>query len=370
VRNDAEDARAQLLLEAVHHRQHHDQRRDAEREPEHRNQRDEGDEAVADQQLGCAPTRCICAPSAPGANADAALVVPAHLNPAAALCPGLNTLISRCSHRRRGALCDSFAIVSASSAKTNSICAPGATSRRRRHLAGRRPSFNHAGTFHAAAVDRWYLQLPAGTELGRFDVLPLSAVAGRSVGRQLPATPETRWLRQMLNEAQMILHQHPANARREDEGRSTINSLWLWGAGKLPTGGAGEFAGLWSDQPLARGLGRAAAIPVQGVPENAAALLARSPPGSRQMLLLDALQSPVQYEDSEAYRATLLDLEARWFAPLQKALAGGRMQRLRLVATTAYGALAWDSDRQAQWQLWRRPQPLAATAQALARGER
>jgi hypothetical protein len=66
----------------------------------------------------------------------------------------------------------------------------------------------------------------------------------------------------------------------------------------------------------------------------------------------------------------LLDLEARWFAPLQKALAGGRMQRLRLVATTAYGALAWDSNRQAQWQLWRRPQPLAATAQALARGER
>jgi hypothetical protein len=230
--------------------------------------------------------------------------------------------------------------------------------------------FSDRGTFHAAAADRWYLQLPADTALGCFDVLPLSAVAGRSVGRQLPVTPEARWLRQMLNEAQMILHQHPANARREDEGRSTINSLWMWGAGKLPTGGAGEFAGLWSDQPLARGLGRAAAILVQGVPENAAALLARSPPGSRQMLLLDALQSPVQYEDSEAYRATLLDLEARWFAPLQKALAGGRMQRLRLVATTAYATLAWNTDRLVQWQLWRRPQPLAATAQALARGER
>jgi hypothetical protein len=101
---------------------------------------------------------------------------------------------------------------------------------------------------------------------------------------------------------------------------------------------------------------------------------ARCSPGHRpaaaSCCVLDALQSPVQYEDGDAYRATLLDLEARWFAPLQKALAGGRMQRLRLEATTAYAALAWESDRQAQWQLWRRPQPLAATAQALARGER
>ena len=86
-------------------------------------------------------------------------------------------------------------------------------------------------------------------------------------------------------------------------------------------------------------------------------------------LVLDALQSPVQYEDADAYRAGLLDLEARWFAPLQKALAGGRIQRLRLEASTAYAALAWDTDRRAQWQLWRRPQPLAATAQVLARGD-
>jgi hypothetical protein len=57
----------------------------------------------------------------------------------------------------------------------------------------------------------------------------------------------------------------------------------------------------------------------------------------------------------DAYRAALLELEARWFAPLQKALASGKLRRLRLQATTAYAALAWDTDRQAQWQLWRRP---------------
>ncbi len=228
--------------------------------------------------------------------------------------------------------------------------------------------FSDHGRFHAIAADRWYLQLAGDTDLGRFDVLPLSAVAGRSVGRQLPETAEARWLRRLLNETQMILHQHPANARREDAGRSTINSLWLWGAGRLPAQTPNPFASVWSDLALARGLGHASGVPVHRVPAGAGELLERAAPGSRQLLVLDALQSPVQYEDAEAYRAGLLELEARWFAPLQKALAGGRVQRLRLEASTAYAALVWESDRNAQWKLWRRPQPLAATAQALARG--
>jgi hypothetical protein len=107
----------------------------------------------------------------------------------------------------------------------------------------------------------------------------------------------------------MVLHQHPANERREDEGRSTINSLWLWGAGQLPTGASAGFAGVWSDNVLARGLGRAFNVPVHAVPGDAGTLLAQAPRGSRQLLVLDALQSPVQYEDADAYRAELLDLD-------------------------------------------------------------
>jgi hypothetical protein len=41
VGGNAEDARAQLLLEAVHDRQHHDQRRHPERDAQHRGDRDE-----------------------------------------------------------------------------------------------------------------------------------------------------------------------------------------------------------------------------------------------------------------------------------------------------------------------------------------
>ena len=228
--------------------------------------------------------------------------------------------------------------------------------------------FSGIGSFHVATADRWYLQLAATTVLDKFDVPPLSAVAGRRVEQQLPATPQTANLRKLLNESQMVLHGHPANAARESAGRLPINSLWLWGAGALPPRMGKNFTAVWSGNPLALGLGRAAGIPTQAVPHDAATLLASRTPGSHHLVVLDELLGPVQYQDSEAYRAALLALEQRWFAPLQKALASGKLKQLRIEASTAYGALAWESSRGEQWKLWRRAQPLASVALQLATG--
>jgi hypothetical protein len=183
------------------------------------------------------------------------------------------------------------------------------------------------------------------TDLGRFEVPPLSVVAGRSVVRQLPETAEARWLRRLLNEAQMVLHEHPANRQREDAGRATINSLWLWGAG-VPAaphrrGADSPASGAISCWPRPRARFRR---PGAGAARRRHALLAQAPAGSRQLLVLDALQR-VQYEDGDAYRKQLLALDARWFAPLQQALAGGRIKRLRLEALDGLRMLAWESGR-------------------------
>ncbi len=239
--------------------------------------------------------------------------------------------------------------------------------------------FSALGTFHVAAADRWYFQCSKTTDLGAtgdFDVPPLSAIAGRFVDRQLPVAQKTQWLRKLLNEAQMVLHGHPANAAREDAGRLPINSLWLWGAGTLPERAENQgrhFDGLWSTHPLAVGLGRAAGVPTHAMPPDAATLLARLAqlaqlaPGSHHLVLLEDLLGPVQYQNGDGYRSALQTLETRWFAPLRRALAGGGLKQLRLEASTAYGALRWESRRADQWRLWRRAQPLATVAQNLAK---
>jgi hypothetical protein len=234
--------------------------------------------------------------------------------------------------------------------------------------------FCEVGRFHVVAADRWYLQLSAASKLGalkdidELDMPPLSAMAGRSVEKQLPDTPQAKGLRQLLNEAQMLLHAHPANEARESAGHLAINSVWLWGAGTQPAHTGSPFDGLWSSLPLAVGLGRAAGIPTNAVPANAGVLLASAAPGSRQLVVLDDLLGPVQYENGEDYRGALLALESRWFAPLQKALAAGKLKQLRIEASTAYGALCWESTRSDQWKFWRRAPPLASLAMALAKG--
>lgn len=222
------------------------------------------------------------------------------------------------------------------------------------------------GRFHVAAAGRWYLRLADPRLAQGFATPPLSAVAGRRIDQLLGETAPARRLHALFNEAQMLLHAHPINQRREDAGRLPINSLWLWGAGALTPRRESDFDGLWSSDPLALGLARAAGVPTHGLPVDAATLLEHAAPDTRQLIVLEDLLGPAQYEMGEAYRAAIEGLEQRWFAPLRQALAGGRISALRIEAPTAYAALAWDSTRREQWKLWRRARPLAALAKELA----
>ena len=222
------------------------------------------------------------------------------------------------------------------------------------------------GRFHVAAPERWYLTLTDSTLADTLDTPPLSAVAGRRIDRLLPATPSLRRLRALHNEAQMLLHAHPLNAQRENDGRLAINSLWLWGAGALPARRESDFDGVWSNNPLALGLARAAGVPTHRLPVDAATLFDHAAPDTRQLIVLEDLQTPVLYQHGEDYRSALAGLETRWFAPLRAALASGKISALRIEASTAYAALVWETSRREQWKLWRRAQPLVALAQELA----
>ena len=228
------------------------------------------------------------------------------------------------------------------------------------------------GRFHVAVAERWYLQLADTLLADGFDSPPLSAVAGRSIEDLLTETSQARSLRKLINEIQMLMHAHPINRQRENAGRLPINSLWLWGAGSLPprtdSDAPCRFDGVWSSDPLALGLARAAGVPTHRVPADAATLLEHAAPDTSHLVVLDDLLGPVHYENGEHYRGAIAALEKRWFAPLHAALSAGKIKQVRIEASTAYALLAWKSRRSDLWRFWRRPQPLAALAKELAKG--
>lgn len=96
-----------------------------------------------------------------------------------------------------------------------------------------RPLFGDAGfPVSAPHPARWYLALPVEARLPAF--APPEAVLGDDLFLHLPDGPEGRRWRALLNEAQVMLHNHPVNAARVAAGKLPANSLCFWGAGRLP----------------------------------------------------------------------------------------------------------------------------------------
>jgi len=224
--------------------------------------------------------------------------------------------------------------------------------------------FADIGRFHVASSRRWYLRLNVATD---HPVEPLSAVAGRRVDGELggSALPLTRW----LNEVQMFLHGHPVNERRQAAGQPAINSLWLWGGGTLPAAAAAaasSFSAVFADNPLAAGLARACRMALHGRPHSLGDMLAHG--GERPLVVLDQLLPCVLYEDGDGWRRDFEDLETNWFAPLRKSL-GNPVDRVNLVAPTAYGDLRYTLGAGERWKFWKSGQPLADLASQLAGGK-
>ena len=223
--------------------------------------------------------------------------------------------------------------------------------------------FADVGQFHVASARRWYLRLNTPLE---HPAEPISAVAGRRVDGEISDKNGvlTRW----LNEVQMFLHGHPVNERRQNAGQPVVNSLWLWGAGELPQLATPPFTGVWSDNPLARGLGHASGLPVQANPAGLTELLSQTSRDSAPLVVLDSLLPPVLYEDSEGWRQAWQALENDWFAPLRNEL-GGAIDSVRIVGPSIYGELTFTVNAKNRWKFWRQSSSLSTIANELAEGK-
>lgn len=212
--------------------------------------------------------------------------------------------------------------------------------------------FGATGEFIAVTPQRWYLRLDRPPALTTH---PLRRVAGRRIDSFLPGGPDAAAWRRLANEAQILLHTHAVSERREAAGLPPVNSLWFWGAGRLPA--AAGLPATWSDDPLARGLAGAAGRPL---PARAADLLAAAPADAA--VVLDRLETPCLAGDLAAWRARLAESDLHWLAPLVAALYAGRVDGLRLRAPGDAASLELALDATDRWRFWRRPRAFADLA--------
>lgn len=63
---------------------------------------------------------------------------------------------------------------------------------------------------------------------------PPHDISGKAILGSLPSGDGADMLVNIMNHAQMVLHDHPVNLRRKEQGKLPANSVWLWGHGKTP----------------------------------------------------------------------------------------------------------------------------------------
>jgi hypothetical protein len=81
---------------------------------------------------------------------------------------------------------------------------------------------------HWGAAQRWYL---VHDSLAEWPTASLDRVIGRNIDAWLTEAAGRQVWPRLHSEAQMLLHAHPINERRESQGLSSVNSVWLSGCG-------------------------------------------------------------------------------------------------------------------------------------------
>ena len=190
------------------------------------------------------------------------------------------------------------------------------------------------------SAGQWLVRVPRTLEATTVE--PARATRG-PLEQMLPRGRDAPELRRLMTELQMILHEHPVNARRVARGAPEFNAIWLHGGGVL---------GSVTRQTLPPACGDD--LYLRGIYHLHDAAIARSPADARN--LLTQLAAPrtvavVACGDLDA-------LEAHWLEPLGRALRAGTLTQIDLLLDRWRLAI----ERRALLRFWKSPRPPAQWA--------
>lgn len=212
-----------------------------------------------------------------------------------------------------------------------------------------RPLFGDSGfALDAPTPARWYLRLLREAKFPRFSA-PDEAL-GEDLFEHQPDGPEGRRWRALLNEVQIVLHNHPWNAQRAERGLVTINALWVWGGGVLPDRLAADATRVRSDDDLMR-----AAMTIAG----GAAL-----PLGQSFDAASPAQGDATLHDLRRYR-DFAALQRDWLLPALGVMHTGGLDMLTLDAADGTRLRLTRGQR---WRLWRGAWSMPVAAQPQDRG--
>ncbi|MDL2356685.1 MAG: hypothetical protein QFF03_15645 [Pseudomonadota bacterium] len=207
-----------------------------------------------------------------------------------------------------------------------------------------KPYFDETGnTLLYGDAHTWFMRADGWAAL---DTASPDAATGMNLTDWLPLGERASDYRKLQNEVQMLWHQHPANVERESRGFGAINSFWPWGAATAADAVAPAALLACAEAPP----WLAAIATRHGA--SFAQLLAE--PGTDVLFCDGSLAETALAADWAGWLAHMQRLEQDVFAPLLRALAGGRFAHVRLVLSHRNALTEVTTTALAQRKFWRR----------------
>ena len=171
--------------------------------------------------------------------------------------------------------------------------------------------------FFCLNKDQWFVSSKNKITI---ETTPLVDAVGRNVNFILPTGKDSSQWKQVLTEAQMLMHTHEINVQREDAGQQIINSLWFYGSGKLPVSDS-KVTTICSNDDLYRGLSRYIKCHYMERPDSVGNYqddLLIQKKGAINLLHISELENLTHYSDVSMWLEKLTQTLDDWIYPLIK----------------------------------------------------
>ncbi|MGZ8258449.1 MAG: hypothetical protein ACXWTR_04665 [Methylotenera sp.] len=197
----------------------------------------------------------------------------------------------------------------------------------------------------------WYLRFNKAPEIKT--TLP-SVAADKNIHQFLPqGVDAAKWIA-MLNEVQMLLHEHPANVARESIGAVAVNSIWLSGGGVMPQSVTlkSGVSLILSNSAFYQGLAKLTHTSCQAAPADLESLLLGCAQHAHVRLQLPEMQN-LQIDQLDG-----ILFDDIWFNALLTALKNKRIEQLILNLGFYEKSLIVDIKPLDTYKFWRKTKPV------------
>ncbi len=184
----------------------------------------------------------------------------------------------------------------------------------------------------------WYLSIAQAVDV---QTTSLDSLAYRRLDDAFPKGNASSYWRKLLNEVQMLFFTHPVNKNRRELGQPEINSVWIWGEGKIPEAGSKERtnASIYSDNHYLAGIAKLTHSTCFLEPKNhqgwssshqldSEEKISNGQDSLHDLICLSNLSKSLPNLTEQEWLDTLVEIDKAWFKPLFEDLKLGNITSL------------------------------------------